>query len=232
MHARCSLMALAAVLFGTAAIAQVPPLSIPLVGLVSQLPFSAWNPATSGSQYVFTNNNLTASATWPANGGAIARVTTSKSSGKWYFEVTHTTVATQGGADVGIANASAAIANELGSDNNSYGYYSGNPSGGVAGLYHGGSTPVVSTTGYGSGAIISIALDMDHLKIYWAVNGVWQASGNPAAGTGGYAITAGSWFAAADGGAWPNGSESSAFTLNVGKTAFSYAIPTGFAAWH
>ena len=51
----------------------------------------------------------------------------------------------------------------------------------------------VETGGYGSsfasGDILSIALDCDNSKIYFAKNGVYQASGVPSAGTGGTVIT-------------------------------------------
>ena len=51
----------------------------------------------------------------------------------------------------------------------------------------------VEIGGYGSsfapGDILSIALDCDNSKIYFAKNGVYQASGVPSAGTGGTVIT-------------------------------------------
>lgn len=44
-----------------------------------------------------------------------------------------------------------------------------------------------SATGatFGASDIISLALDMDNRKAYWAVNGTWVNSGNPANGTNG-----------------------------------------------
>ena len=39
------------------------------------------------------------------------------------------------------------------------------------------------------GDILSIAVDIENLKVFWSKNGVWQNSGDPAAGTNGTTIT-------------------------------------------
>ncbi len=45
---------------------------------------------------------------------------------------------------------------------------------------------------YTNGDIISIAVDLDNNKCYWAKNGTWLNSGNPAGNSNGHSITAAS----------------------------------------
>jgi len=106
--------------------------------------------------------------------------------------------------------------------------------------------------GYGSsfasGDILSIALDCDNSKIYFAKNGVYQASGVPANGTGGTTITdvttlpSGNYFFTFGDNA---GSGTSTVSFNFGSPSFAisssnadgngygnfeYAVPSGYYA--
>jgi hypothetical protein len=82
---------------------------------------------------------------------------------------------------------------------------------------------------YGSAAsatdILAVALDMDNGKIWVSVNGVWQNSGDPAAGTG-------EMFSGLAGEVGPaHGlNEYAVVKYNFGQTAFTYTPPTGFSA--
>jgi len=108
------------------------------------------------------------------------------------------------------------------------------------------------SSGYGSsfasGDILSIALDCDNSKIYFAKNGVYQASGVPANGTGGTTITnvttltSGNYFFSF--GDNDNGATSTMsynfgnppFAISSGNTDgngygnFEYAVPSGYFA--
>ena len=76
--------------------------------------------------------------------------------------------------------------------------------------------------------IISIAVDADASppEIYFAKNGTWQNSADPAAGTNGLALTAGKRYLPY----LQHGSSSSSTSglFNFGQRAFSYTPPTGF----
>jgi len=75
--------------------------------------------------------------------------------------------------------------------------------------------------------VIGVALDMDNGKIWFSKNGVFQASGDPVAGTnaaftnlGGNLV--GPWMAD------DASNESKNFNMNFGQRAFSYTAPSGF----
>lgn len=87
-------------------------------------------------------------------------------SGKWYFEVF---VETYGGTHPAIGVVTAQVANTqisvyAGADAGGYGYGSG-------GVNHNGSTNGGTYATYTTGDIISIACDMDNLKVYFYKNG-------------------------------------------------------------
>ena len=76
--------------------------------------------------------------------------------------------------------------------------------------------------------IISFAVDADVSppEIYFAKNGTWQNSANPAAGVNGFALTAGKRYLPY----MQHGSSSSSSSglFNFGQRAFSYTPPSGF----
>ena len=76
--------------------------------------------------------------------------------------------------------------------------------------------------------VVSVAVDADVSppKIYFAKNGTWQNSADPAAGTNGFALTAGKRYLPY----LQHGSNSSSSSglFNFGQRQFSYTPPTGF----
>jgi hypothetical protein len=79
---------------------------------------------------------------------------------------------------------------------------------------------------YTTGDVIGIALDMTNGKLWFAKNGTWQASGNPAAGTNAcFTGITGTLRAAL--GAY---SSTPTLTANFGASAFAYSPPSGFNA--
>lgn len=218
MHARRSLIIGAAALLCSAALAQVP-LGPKLAGLASGSVFSAWNPLDAGSAFTLSNANFTASA----SGSYIQTVrgTTSKSTGKWYFEVTASSIATSGDL-IGIAKSSTPLGSIVGQDAYSYGLYSADGY-----LYSGGGKQYYLST-FTTSDVIGIAIDLTGNLLYISKNGSWLNSANPSAGTGGISITGGAYFPAASIFAT---SGTATFILNTGGTAFTATIPTGFSAW-
>ena len=99
---------------------------------------------------------------------------------------------------------------------------------------------------YGQNDIVSIALDMDNYKVYFAKNGVYQGSGNPSNGTNGLDLSSISGYNADFIGIAfgdYNSSDSSSWQLNFGSPPFAissgnadgdgygnfeYAVPSGY----
>lgn len=78
---------------------------------------------------------------------------------------------------------------------------------------------------YAAGNIISVAVDADNKRVWFAKNGVWQASGNPTTGSNPAAtLTAGIKFAFQVG----NGGDSTTWYANFGQRPFAYTAPSGF----
>jgi hypothetical protein len=113
------------------------------------------------------------------------------SSGKWYCEMKH--ISSSGGSALttrtmyGIADGPTAQSDSQGTGNVYIFRSDGNQ--------FSGSTESSSwgTAWNSTGEIIGIAMDLDNNKLYFAVNGTWQNSGDPtsgATGTGALAITA------------------------------------------
>jgi hypothetical protein len=141
-------------------------------------------------------------------------------SGKWYWEMTATTVNTAGYLATGLYHAtgsltSTAVATAQGR------WYA------ASGYGNGGSWGAT----YDDGDIIGIAVDMDSGKIWASKNNTWQASGDPVAGTNpmyddlltAYSDIAWSPVCAN----WQSGNTAD---FNFGQRAFAYTPPSGFSA--
>lgn len=147
--------------------------------------FATLNPIQSlysNSVTTFSEGNLKAALGNSSNWRA-AVATQQHSSGKWYYEV----YANQGsngfigfGHDNFDINGAAAYA---GSTAGSWGWL-------VSGELYNNAASIDTLSTYTTGDIISIALDFDNAKAYWAKNGTWENSADPAAGTGGTSIDA------------------------------------------
>ena len=130
-----------------------------------------WNSADKGPNIVLSNGDLTASLS--TNGHNGVRATVYKSSGKWYWEGYPDYLSTQ---FVGIGTSAASLTHNLGYDVHGYSYCrSGNK-------YHSNSHTSYGDS-FGTGDVIGVALDLDNGKIWFSKNEVWQAGGDPVAGT-------------------------------------------------
>ena len=174
-----------------------------------------WNPSDKSANISLSNGNLTATATntaWKS-----VRATEYKSSGKWYWEIT-IDVAADNNHILGVGTSNANIGSYAGSDVYSYGYR-----GTTGQKYHNGSAVAYGNT-FTIGDIISVALDLDNGKIWWAKNGTWQASGDPGAGTNpAYTSVSGSFYPM-----YSPFTNTNAATADFGDSGFVYSIPAGF----
>lgn len=181
--------------------------------------YATWNTGDL-SGITLSNANLTATSTTTNNG---VRATLSIASGKYYWEVTATTIIAGNNESVGIGNAGASLTSALTTSaliNNAAGN-----------LYVNGSA-VSGGMSWLAGGTIGIAVDAT-AKLIWfrtAPTGLWNNSGtaNPATGTGGASFSAltGPFFPQQ----WINSGSGNAYTANFGASAFTGVVPSGFNA--
>ena len=169
------------------------------------------------------------------------------SQGKWFCELKYVS---ETGAKEAIFGITSAASENNRTNNNytspyAYGYYTDNGS-----IYNNNGA-----TSYGSsvsiGDIVGIALDLTNNKLYFAINGTWQNSANPATNSNGFSITAvGSGtpeggYAFYGGDINTTGSRQATLSFNFGSPAFAissgnadadgygnfeYAVPSGYFA--
>jgi len=197
----------------------------------------------------FTNDTLSEGNLLVTNGAnyGFPISTFGLSSGKWYFEC-QTSSWTSGDLAVGIsARGSDALGDEFSNNTGGSIGYGFRSNGGV----YGGGVALVAADGYttGSGAhIIGMAVNLDDNKLAFSVNGTWQGSTDPGAGTTNMlSIQASStndtgvYFIALSGansGAQTMNANfgSPAFSISSGNTDgngfgnFEYAVPSGYFA--
>jgi hypothetical protein len=206
--------------------------------------FSTMNPLdNSYASSTFSEGNLrivTSSGNYTWNTSSVGA-----SVGKWYCEVKIVSAVPSANQQmIGISNTtSTSTTANLGSGIYGWGYH------GNGTVYNNGSSSAYGNT-FTTNDIISIALDLDNNKLYFAKNGTYQNSGVPtsgATGTGALSITAsssngtGNYFIACGdydnaGGCTldinfgsPNYSANS-YTDGAGKGNFSYSVPSGYFA--
>ena len=173
--------------------------------------YCTWNPLSTGR--TLSNGNLD----YAGSASGVAKGTVGVSSGKWYWEI----LANGANSSAGVASVSLnPTVSYCGSTADSWCLFTSGD------RYNNGS----ATSGYSTfttNDIISIALDMDNGKVYWAKNGVWQGSSNPATGTNaGYTNLSGYTITPANG----NNNTNDLGTANFGQRPFAYTAPSGFKA--
>lgn len=175
-----------------------------------------------GAYLTLSVGNTKATHTTVGGGSSTARVNSSKSSGKWYIEFlmeVDTGVASLG---VGLIPTNYNFSTYVGGPNlgggQSWGYYSN-------GSKYTNGLPTAYGSTYTSGDVISIAWDADSGKLWFAKNNVWQASGDPAAGTNQTYTVSGTYYPAAECYA-----QTTAITVRSPNN-YSYSPPSGFSPW-
>jgi len=211
--------------------------------------FATWNPLDNFYQSnTYSEGNLqvqTQSTSFTYNSATIG-----VSTGKWYWEVEYD--AKSGGTDqpmIGITSTQpTANDNELGNFPNDFAWYTDN---GTGYLSNNNTYSNVGFNAYTVGDVISVALDLDNNKLYFAKNGTWEKSGNPesgSTGTGAISITApastplGAYFPSVGD---ATNSQNATFKTNFGSPPyaissgntdgdgygnFEYAVPSGYFA--
>jgi hypothetical protein len=145
--------------------------------------FATANPlhfnATIPSAGTLSDGNLTFTSSQGASAYPAFYSTIGASQGKWYAEFK---VTTANSAIIGIGSG-IATGGFLGGGLYDYAYY-------YDGTFYNNGSNQGTQSSYTDGDIISVAMDLDNNKIYVAKDNVWQHSGDPSAGTGGFVITA------------------------------------------
>lgn len=201
----------------TAGVTYDSMLDAPLGGGGERGNYCTWNPLDSNTSKP-TNGNLRVGH----NAGEGTRATQFNSVGKWYYEFQYDTITS--GADLGIATSAASLGTYPGAGATSYGFSpnTGNKNNAGVGAAYGAS--------HTTSDVVSVAYDLDNGKIWWAKNGVWQASGDPAAGTNAaYTGLAGAFAPML--GIDPGGGGNGGYA-NFGQRPFAYTPPAGFKALH
>jgi hypothetical protein len=200
--------------------------------------FCTLNPLNPTTSVTFSNGNLT--FTNNATGQRMVAGTIGVSTGKWYAEVLVTSL---GGTfpQIGIVDVTQwAQDSQPGANTRGWGYLSNGT------VYNSNSSIDTGEATYTNSDIISIAMDLDNNKLYFAKNGTYINSGVPtsgATGTGAYSITSGVTYvfsnSSNDTGTdpvyeWNFGSPP--FTIASGNADangygnFEYAVPSGYYA--
>jgi len=143
-------------------------------------------------------------------------------SGKYYWEVTATTVTSPHYQGVGIAHITASMTSAAFATDGFKMYAA------TGEKYHDADSGTGFDT-FDDGDVISIAVDMDAGKIWAAKNGTWQASGNPATGANpmydnflAYS-TIKQWHPS-----WHSFKNGNVASFNFGQRAFTHTVPTGY----
>lgn len=198
--------------------------------------YAKWVKAVSNTYTTLSNGDLTATrltvAPFESNSWRNVWSSVSKTSGKWYWELTINVGPAAGGTSrhchgYYIQNAvDPPDPSFPGQNSVSYGYLEAN------GNKINNNTGVAFGTAYTTGDILNFAVDVSAGKLWFGKNGTWQASGDPVAGTNpAYTFTAGTRMLALAGMFYSNSSApapGAQVTANFGATAFSHTVPTGF----
>lgn len=190
---------------------------------------TTWNPSDADAHFVFSGGNLTATGSTGLTAYKSCRATTSKSSGKYYFEVKIGVIGS-GQTGFGMGLASAALTNYIGSGtNNGFSIFSG------GNFFVNGASTSVFGSGVTANTIVGCAVDITNGLVWFKGVAVsltaWNAqsggTADPATGTGGKSFTA-------SGALFPSLSFSSSIdqeTGNFGPSGFAGTVPSGFSSW-
>ena len=153
--------------------------------------------------------------------------------GKWYYEVTklsNTQITKYGfvgtkflysknSGDIGIQSGDSSEGTGMYWDSRQF-------------LYGMSGSEYTELGGYTQDDVLGVAFDVDKNTFYWAKNGTWLNSADPAAGTGGYVPNDnnGTHVAGDDYVPYFGGSNGGEHAYNFGQQGFKYTPPAGFRA--
>ena len=145
-------------------------------GVSAEVVYSTLDSGTNANAGTLSGGDLTYTAT-SASGNSIRSVA-SKSSGKWYFEYVPS-AGNDGYVGVGVCTTGTAVV----------GYTSIASVPSTVWVFRDDSLIINNgaSTVYGANVVatnvVGVAFDIDAGKLWWAVNGTWQGSSDPSAGT-------------------------------------------------
>lgn len=170
--------------------------------------------ATQAGPITLSNGNRTMTS----SSLGTARTTTSRTSGKFYFEMLATGSFANYTHTVGVITGE--VPTQVGDGTSSWSYARTN---GGGTYYHDGSTSG-SPANFSNNDVVQVAIDMDAGKIWFGVNGTF--GGSPSAGTSpAFTGLSGTYYPAAS----TQGSGVLTYRPNV--AAQTYSPPSGFSAW-
>ena len=187
------------------------------------VPEIAFDSTINTSSIAYTVNNRKIAGN---TGGSFAstRVTKSKSSGKWYFEMYYndSSAFASSRSGLGLLCPTCTMTTYLGgTSQDEWAVFNG---GNV--INNGSSVHNESLGDFSVGNVIMCALDLDNQKVYFGKNGTWFNSANPSNGTNSFTLSGSEYYAAG----WVyNTSDQLTFRFREGD--FSYTVPTGFSAY-
>ena len=149
--------------------------------------FATCNPLATSSYSSLTQGNNTVKGNTNTNDGETYSTLGTGNKGKWYWEIKATGLNGTGNPKLGFVQSNRTSVMRLQNGGSGYGGAENNsldimtrPDGKVT---ENGSTSSVLYGTFSAGDIISFALDSDNGAFYYAINGTWQNSGNPASGS-------------------------------------------------
>ena len=202
---------------------------VPTLTSATTANYGVYNPLNKFSSTTITNGNLlvtngSSGDGWSTTGSTFAFPQT----GKWYAEFTIVNRPFSGSTGIGIVPSNINFLNQSG-DSARFAWgrvYFDNS--GIIGPNNASVQNTTQAPTYTTGDIISVAFDSDNGTVWWAKNGTWTNSGNPATGTNpaytgltatafpmGFVITS-------------EGYSSSQIAGNWGQQPFTYTPPSGF----
>jgi hypothetical protein len=186
---------------------------VPTLTSATAANFCTWNPLAVGTNITTASGNLNATAS--SNSNAMLQATFGITSGKWYWEVTLSSGTSAWAGS--IIKSTAGLNYSSLSSGDAYSYSND-------GSKYNGQTSTSYGNTYTTNDVISVAYNADTGKIWFAKNGTWQASGDPAAGTNeAYSSISGTYM--------PSALLNSATGIaNFGQRPFAYTPPSGFKA--
>jgi len=209
--------------------AYVPGPSGPIVlSTAAAAATTTWDPSNKSTKITLSGGNLIATSGASAGAATAVRSVASHSTGKYYGEFTMTTKTASDSTCIGLVNASYAIdgASFIGQTANGMGYWDANEY-----VLNNLTTHPTGTATYTTGDVISMAVDTTARLVWFRKNGgnwIGTTSGDPAAGTNGFDISAltGALYAAVE-----EEVSGMVWTANFGATAYAQAVPSGYGNW-
>jgi hypothetical protein len=181
--------------------------------------FATLNPLLPVTSMALSAGNLTATS---SGANKVASATIGMASGKWYWEEAITTYSSD--THVGLLNAltTTSLGTYVGGSANGFSW-----SGDIGDLYtNGAAYDAAFNTTFTTNDVLGVAFDADAGKLWFAKNGTWLKSSDPATATSPH------WTGLTSGPYWPALSTGSSGVVNsnFGQRPFTYTPPTGFKA--